>query len=97
VCAYAEAGNVTVRTGGAGTQVRRPKAGRPGRAAFVSGKRKQNTIKTITISDGHGRTLWCGAVRPGRMHDRTAMRAEGIAEQFQVSRRSVPAGPTWRA
>ena len=49
-------------------------AGRPGRAAFVSGKRKQNTIKTTTISDGQGRTLWCGAVRPGRMHDQTAMR-----------------------
>jgi DDE superfamily endonuclease len=63
-------------------QVRRPKAGRPGRAAFVSGKRKQNMIKTTTISDGQERTLWCGAVRPGRMHDQTAMRTEGIAEQF---------------
>jgi len=54
-CAGAE--NVTLRTGGAGTQVRRPKAGRPGRAAFVSGKCKQNTIKATTISDGQGRTL----------------------------------------
>jgi hypothetical protein len=82
VVAYAEAGNVTLRIDGTETQVRRPKAGRPGRAAFVSGKRKQNTIKTTTISDGQGRTLWCRAVRPGRMHDQTAMRAEGIAEQF---------------
>jgi hypothetical protein len=70
---------------GTETQVpRRSKAGRPGRAAFVSGKRKQNTIKTTTVSDGQGRTLWCGAVRPGRMHDQTAMRAEGIAEQFRL-------------
>jgi DDE superfamily endonuclease len=44
----------------------------------VSGKRKQNTIKTTTISDGRGRTLWSGAVRPGRMHDQTAVRTEGI-------------------
>ncbi|MFK0297505.1 transposase family protein, partial [Streptomyces sp. NPDC090442] len=74
VFAYAEAENVTLRIDGMETQVRRPKAGRPGRRAFVSGKRKQNTIKTTTISDGQGRTLWSGAVRPGRMHDQTATR-----------------------
>jgi hypothetical protein len=83
VFAYAEAENVTLRIDGMETQVRRPKAGRPGRRAFVSGKRKQNTIKTTTISDGQGRTLWSGAERPGRMHDQTAMRTEGSAEQFR--------------
>ncbi|MFD0509245.1 transposase family protein [Streptomyces chiangmaiensis] len=83
VFAYAEAENVTLRIDGMETQVRRPKAGRPGRRAFVSGKRRQNTIKTTTISDGQGRTLWSGATRPGRMHDQTAMRTEGIAEQFR--------------
>jgi DDE superfamily endonuclease len=46
----------------------------------VSGKKKQNTIKTTTISDGHGRTLWAGAVRPGRMHDQTAVNTEGIQD-----------------
>ena len=66
------------------TQVRRPQAHRPGRCAFVSGKKKQNTMKTTTISDGQGRTLWSGADRPGRMHDQTAMRTEGIAEQFRL-------------
>jgi DDE superfamily endonuclease len=91
VFACAEAENVTLRIDGTQTQVRRPKAGRPGRAAFVSGKRKQNTIKTTTISDGQGRTLWCGAVRPGRMHDQTALRTEGIAEQFRLCPR-VKAG-----
>ena len=84
VFACAKAENVTLRIDGAGTQVRRPKVGRPGRAAFVSGKRKQNTIKTTTISDGQGRTLRCGAVRTVRMHDQTAMRTEGIAEQFRL-------------
>jgi hypothetical protein len=65
VFAYAEAENVTLRIDGMETQVRRPKAGRPGRRAFVSGKRKQNTIKTRTISDGQGRALWSGATPPG--------------------------------
>ncbi len=90
VFAYTEADNVTLRTDGTETQVRRPRAGRPGRAAFFSGKRKQNTIKTATISDGQGRTLWCGAVRPGRMHDQTATRTEGIAEQFRLYPRVKP-------
>ncbi|WP_406503130.1 transposase family protein [Streptomyces sp. NBC_00212] len=66
VFAYAKAEDVTLRIDGMETQVRRPKAGRPGRRAFASGKRRQNTIKTTTISDAQGRTLWSGAVRPGR-------------------------------
>ena len=32
------------------------------------------------VSDGQGRTLWAGAVRPGRTHDQTAVNTEGIAE-----------------
>ncbi|MFF2469689.1 transposase family protein [Streptomyces mirabilis] len=67
---------------GAETQVRRPQASRPGRRAFVSGKKRQNTIKTTTFSDGQGRMLFSGIERPGRMHDQTALRTEGIAEQF---------------
>ncbi|MCX4792341.1 MULTISPECIES: transposase [unclassified Streptomyces] len=84
VFGYAEAEGVTLRIDGMETQVRRPRAHRPGRRAFVSGKRKQNTVKTTTISDGQGPTLWSGAVRPGRMHDQTCVRTEGIAEQFRV-------------
>ncbi|MCX4598040.1 transposase family protein [Streptomyces sp. NBC_01549] len=72
--AYAEAEDITLRIDGLETQVRRPQAGRPGRRAFVSGKRKQNTIKTTTVSDEQGRTLWSGAERPGRMHDQSATR-----------------------
>ena len=81
--AYAEAEGVKLRLDGTEVQVRRPRAGHPGRKAFVSGKKKQNTIKTTTFSDGQGRTLFSGAVRPGRMHDQTAVRSEGIAEQFR--------------
>ncbi|WP_073783717.1 transposase family protein [Streptomyces sp. CB01580] len=83
VFAYADAEGVTLRIDGMETQVRRPKVGRPGRRAFISGERKQNTIKTTTISDDQGRTLWSGAERPGRLHDQTAVRTEGIAEQFR--------------
>ncbi|MGX1480741.1 UNVERIFIED_CONTAM: hypothetical protein RKD50_009549 [Streptomyces canus] len=82
VFAYAEA--VELRLDGAETQIRRPQTGRPGRRAFVSGKPKQNTIKTTTFSDEQGRMLLSGVVRPGRMHDQTAVRTEGIAEQFRL-------------
>ncbi|MGY3685091.1 transposase family protein [Streptomyces sp. TE33382] len=49
----------------------------------MSGKKKQNTIKTTTFSDQQGRTLFSGVVRPGRMHDQTALRTEGIADQLR--------------
>lgn len=83
VFAYAETEGVELRIDGTDVQVRRPQAGRPGRKAFISGKRKQNTIKTTTFSDGQGRTLFSGVARPGRMHDQTAVRTEGIAEQLR--------------
>ncbi len=58
----------------------------PGRPAWPPRPRlrqaQANTLKTTTISDHQGRTLWSGALRPGRMHDQTALRTEGIAEQF---------------
>jgi hypothetical protein len=82
VFAYAAARGVQLRIDGTETQVRRPRANRAGRRAFVSGKRKQNTIKTTTVCDGAGRTLWAGAVRPGRMHDQTAAKTEGIEDLF---------------
>ncbi|MGW2588627.1 transposase family protein [Streptomyces virginiae] len=84
VFAYAQAEGVGLRVDGTEVQVRRPRAGRAGRKAFVSGKKKQNTAKTTTISDDSGRLLWSGADRPGRMHDQTAMRTEGIAEQLRL-------------
>lgn len=44
VFADADAEGACLRIGGTEVQVRRPKAGRPGRRAFISGKKKQNTI-----------------------------------------------------
>jgi DDE superfamily endonuclease len=72
VVACAAVHGVEPRIDATETQVR-PAQGQPARsAAFVSGKRKQNTIKTTVVSDGQGRTLWAGAVRPGRVLDQTA-------------------------
>jgi hypothetical protein len=83
VFAYAAAEGVELRIDGTEVQVRRPRAGKPGRRAFVSGKKKQNTKKATVITDGRGRTLWAGAFRPGRMHDQTAVLTEGIADLFR--------------
>jgi hypothetical protein len=83
VFAYAAAEGVELRLDGTEVQVRRPPAGKPGRCAFISGKKKMNTKKATVITDGKGRTLWAGAFRPGRMHDQTAVRTEGIADLFR--------------
>ncbi|MGI5142109.1 transposase family protein [Streptomyces sp. CA-106110] len=82
VFAYARTHGAELRIDGTEVQVRRPRANRPGRRAFVSGKRKQNTKKATVISDDAGRTLWTGAIRPGRMHDQTALKTEGIWDLF---------------
>ncbi|MFE0654769.1 transposase family protein [Streptomyces sp. NPDC059534] len=83
VFAYAQAEGVELRLDATEVQVRRPLAGRGGRRAFVSGKKKQNTMKATVIADRQGRTLWTDALRPGRMHDATAARNEGIGACFQ--------------
>jgi hypothetical protein len=83
VFAYAAARGTELRIDGTEVQVRRPRANKPGRRAFISGKKKMNTKKAAVITDGEGRTLWAGAFRPGRMHDQTALRTEGIADLFK--------------
>ncbi|MEV0889015.1 transposase family protein [Streptomyces microflavus] len=83
VFAYAQAEGIELRLDATEIQVRRPPANRGGRRAFVSGKKKQNTMKATVIADWRGRTLWTDTLRPGRMHDATAARNEGIAACFQ--------------
>ena len=78
VFAYAAARGIRLRLDGSEIQVRRPKARRPGRRAFVSGKKKQNTIKFTKVCDQRGRTLADVTFRPGRMHDQTALQTDGI-------------------
>jgi hypothetical protein len=50
----------------------------------VSGKKKQNTGKATAVSDAAGRLLWLGAFRPGRMHDITTVRTEGIEDLLRA-------------
>ncbi len=83
VFAYAQTEGVELRLDATEVQVRRPLAGRGGRRSFVSGKKKQNTMKATVVADRQGRTLWTDALRPGRMHDTTAARNEGIGACFQ--------------
>ncbi|MFK0110662.1 transposase family protein [Streptomyces sp. NPDC091217] len=83
VFAYAQAEGVELRLDATEVQVRRPGAGRGGRWPFVSGKKKQNTMKATVIADHRGRTLWTGTMRPGRMHDATAARTAGMSSCFQ--------------
>ena len=95
VFAYAASEGVTLRIDGTEVQVRRPSPGRPGRRAFVSGKKKQNTKKATVITDQAGATLWAGAFRPGRMHDQTALKTDGICdllERFPQLKAKVDAG-----
>ena len=95
VFAYAAAHGTELRIDGTEVQVRRPRANKPGRRAFISGKKKMNTKKATVVTDEEGRTLWAGAFRPGRMHDQTALRTEGIAdlfEQFPQVKAKVDAG-----
>ena len=56
---------VELRLDGTEVQVRRPRAGKPGRRAFVSGKKKQNTKKATVVTDEEGRTLWAGRFARG--------------------------------
>jgi DDE superfamily endonuclease len=95
VFAYAAAHGVKLRLDGSEIQVRRPRAHRPGRRAFVSGKKKQNTIKFTKVCDDRGRTLLDAVFRPGRMHDQTALQTGGIddlLEQFPDVRCEMDAG-----
>ncbi|MET8510005.1 transposase family protein [Streptomyces sp. NPDC004787] len=82
VFAYARAKVIELRLDAAEVQVRRPLAGRGGRRAFFSGKKKQNTMKASIVADHQGRTLWTDVLRPGRMHDATAACNEGIGICF---------------
>ncbi|MET8116671.1 transposase family protein [Streptomyces prasinus] len=40
-------------------RVRRPAAGRTDRDTFISGKSRQNAVKTMVVTDGDGQVLYC--------------------------------------
>ncbi|MGW2426854.1 transposase family protein [Streptomyces sp. NPDC001709] len=61
-------------------RVRRPAAGRKDRDKFVSGKTKQNAVKTMVLTDADGRVLFCSPVRPGSCADITQARQLGLPQ-----------------
>lgn len=71
------------RTGiidGTEIRVRRPAAGRKDRDKFVSGKTKQNAVKSMVLTDAEERVLFCSPVRPGSCADITQARQLGLVQ-----------------
>ncbi|WKX74008.1 transposase family protein [Streptomyces sp. XD-27] len=61
-------------------RVRRPAAGRKDRNTFISGKSKQNAVKTVVVQDGDGRVLFCSPTKPGSCADTTHARQPGLVK-----------------
>jgi hypothetical protein len=64
----------------AGTEirVRRPAAGRRDQDKFISGKSEQNAVKTVAVTDGDGRVLFCSPAQHGSCADITHARQLGL-------------------
>jgi hypothetical protein len=61
-------------------RVRRPAAGRKDRDTYVSGKNKQNAVKSMFVTDGEGRVLWCSPARPASCANITQARQLGLVK-----------------
>ncbi|MEV0781007.1 transposase family protein [Streptomyces sp. NPDC050428] len=59
-------------------RVRRLAQGRKDRDKFISGKNKQNAVKSIVVTGGEGRVLWCSPTKPGSCADITHARQLGL-------------------
>ncbi|MCX4597869.1 transposase family protein [Streptomyces sp. NBC_01549] len=59
-------------------RVRRPAQGRNDGDKFISGKNKQNAVKSVVVTDGEGRVLWCSPAQPARCADITHARQSGL-------------------
>ncbi|XEC28365.1 transposase [Streptomyces fradiae] len=61
-------------------RVRRPAAGHKDRDVFISGKNKQNAVKTMVLTDQNGRVLFSSPARPGSCADITHARQLGLVK-----------------
>ena len=99
VFAYANQHGVQLRIDGTEVQVRRPAAGRPGRRAFVSGKKKQNTMKFTLITSHTGPVLWWGAPGPAGCTTRLPSAPRASPSNFAYTRTCecswMPATEDW--
>nr|WP_252981060.1 transposase family protein [Streptomyces chartreusis] len=61
-------------------RVRRPAVGRKDRDKFISGKNKQNAVKSMVVTDGDGHVLWCSPAKPASCADITHARQLGLVK-----------------
>ncbi|MGW9246866.1 transposase family protein [Streptomyces badius] len=61
-------------------RVRRPSSGRKDRDKFISGKNKQNAVKSMVVTDAEGRVLWCSPARPASCADIPHARQSGLVK-----------------
>ncbi|MEU3605635.1 transposase family protein [Streptomyces sp. NPDC035033] len=61
-------------------RVRRPAAGRKDREKFISGKNKQNAVKSMVVTDADGRLLFCSLAQPANCADITHARQLGLVK-----------------
>ncbi|MFF3838255.1 transposase family protein [Streptomyces sp. NPDC001930] len=61
-------------------RVRRPAAGRKDREKFISGKNKQNAVKSMVVTDADGRLLFCSPAQPASCADITHAHQFGLVE-----------------
>ncbi|MCX4460546.1 transposase family protein [Streptomyces sp. NBC_01728] len=80
-------------------RVRCPAQGRNDRDKFISGKNKQNAVKSVVVTDGEGRVLWCSPAQPARCADITHARQSGLVRLLAGGPRSrsspMPATRGW--
>ncbi|MFD8125419.1 transposase family protein [Streptomyces albidoflavus] len=65
---------------GTEVRVRRPAAGRRDREKFISGKNKQNAVKSMVVTDATGRLLFCSPAEPASCADITHARKLGLVK-----------------
>ncbi|MFT9785191.1 transposase family protein [Streptomyces rhizosphaericola] len=65
---------------GTEVRVRRPAVGRKAREKFISGKNKQNAVKSMVVTDAEGRLLFCSPAEPASCADITHARKLGLVE-----------------
>ncbi|WP_225804232.1 transposase family protein [Streptomyces sp. NK15101] len=74
------AGGQTGIIDGTEIRVRHPAAGRKGRNKIISGKNKQNAVKSMVVTDSEGRVLWCSPASPASCADITHTRQLGLVK-----------------
>ncbi|WP_405747319.1 transposase [Streptomyces sp. NBC_01525] len=80
VIAYLGADGRTGIIDGTEVRVRRPAAGRKDREKFISGKNKQNAVKSMVVTDADGRLLFCSPAEPASCADITHARQLGLVK-----------------